>query len=166
VVKDTTLESVTRLRDLIRDVVFEQASADAPPLKLTSEHVRPTLERNFEQTEKTRVSRDVALVASQFEAMAPQDLLTRLSELHGVPAELLTRQVEVLRDVIAHIDDVPRSYRNIMDRADDIQRASLWLLTGANTQAEFRRFFGTERFMQPTKSVAWAFYNRVFKRER
>ena len=60
---------------------------------------------------------------------------------------------------------MPRSYRNILDRAEDIQRAGLWLMTGARTQAEFRRHFGEERYMRPTKSVAWAFYNRVFKRD-
>ena len=60
---------------------------------------------------------------------------------------------------------VPRSYRNIMTKAEDVQRAAMWLLTQASTQADFRRYFGEEGFMRPTKSVAWAFYNRVFQRE-
>ena len=40
-------------------------------------------------------------------------------------------------------------------------RSALWVLSIAKTQAEFRRFLA--RAMRPT-SVAWAFYNRVFKR--
>lgn len=91
-------------------------------------------------------------------------MLESIATTHGLPAELVQRQADILRDVIGYIDDVPRSYRNIMDRSEDVMRAALWVLSGAKTQAEFRRFFGGERFMRPTKSVAWAFYNRVFKR--
>ena len=107
----------------------------------------------------------MALLDSAFEALERPDTAARLAEIHGVPQEVLERQAEILRVAIDTLEDLPKSYRNIMDRVDDIQRASLWLLSGAETQAEFRRFFGTERFMQPTKSVAWAFFNRVFKRD-
>ncbi|MCC6621849.1 MAG: hypothetical protein IT385_11375 [Deltaproteobacteria bacterium] len=87
-----------------------------------------------------------------------------LSDLHGVPPELLVRQVELMRQIAASIEGRPRSYRNVSDKIEDVQRASLWLMSGATTQAGFRRFFGTEGFMRPTKSVAWDFFNRVFKR--
>ena len=93
-----------------------------------------------------------------------EEQLVRLAELHQVPVELLRRQVELLRDVIRSIDGVPKSYRNIVDKADDVQRGALWILSGATTQAGFRRFFGPEGFMRPTKSVAWDFFNRVWKR--
>lgn len=162
VVEQTNLSSVRRLRDIVRDLVFEVAGTGTElPLKLTSELVRPHLEAHYGQTEAARLERQEALIASQFD----QQLSARLADTHGVSVELMERQAAILNEIISTIDDVPTSYRNIMDRAEDVQRAALWLMTGANTQAEFRKHFGEERFMRPTKSVAWAFYNRVFKRD-
>lgn len=167
-VRETSLASVRRLRDVVRDVVFEALADGELPLKLMSEHVRPYLERTFGQTEEARRRHDAALVASQFEApelKGQATLIQQLADVHGVPVELLRREVEVLREVVESVHGVPRSYRNIMTKAEDVQRAAMWLLTQASTQADFRRYFGEEGFMRPTKSVAWAFYNRVFQRE-
>ena len=163
-IQDTGVGSVRRLRGIVRDLVFEASLADELPLKLTSHDVRPYLEGQFGQTQAEREERQAELVASQFDALVEQSMLESIAMTHGLPAELVQRQADILRDVIGYIDDVPRSYRNIMDRSEDMMRAALWVLSGAKTQAEFRRFFGEERFMRPTKSVAWAFYNRVFKR--
>lgn len=169
-IRETSLVSVRRLRDIVRDVVFEALAEGELPMKLTSDHVRPYLERTFGQTEESRRRHDVALIASQFEAPELSDpqtatLMAQLAELHGVSSDLMRREVEVLREIVESVQGVPRSYRNIMTKAEDIQRAAMWLLTGASTQADFRRYFGEEGFMRPTKSVAWAFYNRVFQRE-
>ncbi|MCC6623740.1 MAG: hypothetical protein IT385_20950 [Deltaproteobacteria bacterium] len=168
VVKETGLASVRKMRDIVRDIVFETIAEGDLPLKLTSEHVRPYLERCFGQTEDARRKRDAALIASQFEApevTGSKSLIAQLAQTHGVSAELIQREVEVLRELVDSIDGVPKSYRNIMTKAEDIQRAAMWVLTGASTQADFRRYFGEEGFMRPTKSVAWAFYNRVFQRD-
>jgi len=165
VVQETGLGSVRKLQDIVRDVMFEVLATGEIPLKITSDHVRPYLEREFAQTDERRGARQSALIDSQFDNMVQRSLIERLAETHGLPADLLTRQAELMEEIIGYIDDVPRSYRNIVDRAEDVQRAALWIVSGATTQAEFRRFFGEERFMRPTKSVAWAFYNRVFKRE-
>ena len=164
-IRETGLASVRRLRDVVRDLVFDALAVGEPPLKLTSEQVRGYLVEHFGQTAEDREERDAALIASRFESLVDQTLLERLSRVHGVPRELLEQQATLIREIVGYVDDVPRSYRNIMDRTDDLMRASLWLMTGATTQAEFRRYFGEERFMRPTKSVAWAFYNRVFKRD-
>ncbi len=164
-VRETSISSVATLRDIVRDCVFEAAASGALPDRLTSEGVRSVLEARYGQAPADRVERDIALLDSAFEALELPETSARLAEIHGVPPEVLERQAEILRVAIDTLEDLPKSYRNIMDRVDDIQRASLWLLSGAETQAEFRRFFGTERFMQPTKSVAWAFFNRVFKRD-
>ncbi|MDP6944156.1 MAG: hypothetical protein QF464_08410, partial [Myxococcota bacterium] len=165
-IQDTGVGSVRRLRDIVRDLVFEAAGEeDEAPLKLTSDLVRPYLESHLGQTANEREAHQAELVASQFDALVESTMLDRIGTLHGIPAELISRQAEVIREIIGYIDDVPRSYRNIMDRSDDVMRSALWVLSGATTQAEFRRFFGDERFMRPTKSVAWAFYNRVFKRD-
>jgi len=164
-IQDTGVGSVRRLRDIVRDLVFEAAAAGDVPLKLTSDFVRPYLESHLGQTESVREARQAELVASQFDALVESSTVERIAALHDIPAELVNRQAEIIREVIGYIDDVPRSYRNIMDRSEDVMRSALWVLSGATTQAEFRRFFGDERFMRPTKSVAWAFYNRVFKRD-
>lgn len=164
-VQDAGLKSVAVLRDIVRDCVYEGAAQGDLPELLTSESVRTVLEARYGQSSDERLSRDAALIESAFAALASPALVERLAQVHGVSPEVLERQAEVLRVAIDTLDGLPKSYRNIMDRVDDIQRASLWLLSGAETQAEFRRFFGGERFMQPTKSVAWAFFNRVFKRD-
>lgn len=165
IVQDTNLASVRRLRDIVRDLVFENLAIGPLPLKLTTDHVRPYLERSFGQTEAQRVQRDGELMASQFDAVVERSMLEQLAGTHEVPEELLIRQAQLLSEMVGKIGDVPKSYRNIMTKAEDIHRAALWLMTGATTQAEFRRHFGDEGFMRPTKSVAWAFYNRVFKRD-
>ncbi len=164
-VRETGLASVRKLQDIVRDVLFEVLAAGEVPLKITSGHVRPYLEREFAQTEVRRSARQAALISSQFDDLVQRSLIERLAQTHSVPADLLRRQAALIEETIGYIDDKPRSYRNIMDRTEDIQRAALWVVSGAKTQAEFRRFFGEERFMRPTKSVAWALYNRVFKRE-
>ncbi len=165
-IRESGLESVRRVRDIVRDVVFELAADGELPVKITSEQVRPWLERNLGQTAARRTLHEASLVASQFEALAPpSELIVQLAALHGVSAEVLRDEVRVLSRVLDGIHDVPRSYRNMLGKAEDIQRAALWVLTGAQSQADFRRFFGEEGFMRPTKSVAWAFYNRVFLRD-
>ncbi len=165
-IREAGLESVRRMRDIVRELVFELAADGPLPLKITSEIVRPWLERNLGQTEARRISREAALVASQLEASSVDaSLVEQLAALHGVPAEVLRAEVDVLARVVDGMRDMPRSYRNILAKAEDVQRAALWLLTGAHSQADFRRHFGAEGFMRPTKSVAWAFYNRVFLRD-
>lgn len=165
VVQETSLASVRQLRDLIRDVVYEALAEGPLPLKLTSELVRPVLERAHGSIAARRRAVDAALVEHRFDDLTRRNLAARLADAHGVPEELLRRQAAIIEEVIGAIDGVPQSYRNILDKAEDVERAALWLVSGASTQAEFRRFFGDERFMRPTKSVAWAFYNRVFKRD-
>ena len=164
-VQEASLKSVTVLRAIVRDCVYEAAALGELPELLTSASVRPVLEARYGQTSDQREAREAALIESAFEGLSRPGLVDRLAEIHGVSPEVLQRQAEVLRASIDTLEGLPKSYRNIMDRMDDIQRASLWLLSDADTQAEFRRFFGSERFMQPTKSVAWAFFNRVFKRD-
>ena len=165
VVQETSLASVRQLRDLVRDVVYEALAQGPLPLKLTSELVQPVLERAHGSIAARRRAVDAELVESRFDDLTRRSLAARLAEIHGVPEDLLRRQAAIVEEVIGAVDGVPRSYRNILDKAEDIERAALWLVSGATTQAEFRRFFGDERFMRPTKSVAWAFYNRVFKRD-
>ena len=165
VVQETNLKSVRRLRDIVRDLVFEALAEGPLPLKLTSENVRPYLERSFGQTAEDRAVRDAALVASQFDAVSGRPLIELLAETHEVSEDLLLRQAQVLAEIVTTVEGVPKSYRNIMTKVEDVQRAAMWLMTSATTQADFRRYFGDEGFMRPTKSVAWAFYNRVFKRD-
>jgi len=168
VIRELNLESVRRVRDIVRDIVFGMKAHGDMPLKLTSDNVRPYLEATFGQTDAARRNHEAALVESQFgdhELNRDHPLLEQLAEIHGVPVEILRHEVEVLSKIVGTIEGVPKRYRNIMAKSEDVQRAAMWLLTGATTQADFRRFFGDEGFMRPTKSVAWAFYNRVFQRD-
>jgi transcriptional regulator with AAA-type ATPase domain len=159
------LESVRQLRVVVRDIVFAALALPDIPLKIKSDQVRPYLEERYGQTDALREARDAESIGSRFDELLDRTLLEQLSEIHGIPVNLMQRQAELVSELTSYLDDAPRSYRNILDRAEDIQRAGLWLMTGARTQAEFRRYFGEERYMRPTKSVAWAFYNRVFKRD-
>jgi hypothetical protein len=88
-----------------------------------------------------------------------------LAAIHGVPAELLVRQAALISELTASMNGTPRSFRNIMDRSDVVRRIGLWLAMGVHGQSDFRRAFGRQRFMQPSKSSAWAFFNTVFKRD-
>jgi hypothetical protein len=133
------IASVAVATQLVRDAVFGASAAESG-----SDAAAP--------------APSVALPA---EAMARAE---HLAALHDVPVEVLLAQARVLAGVIDGLDDIPRSYTNILDRTEDVKRAALWLLSDAESQAAFRRWFGDDAFMQPSKSAAWAFYNRVFKR--
>lgn len=152
------IEAVGELRHLVRDVVFDAFARHGRPLPLAPADVARAL------------GKDVSRHSTPDAAFEPPadidpDMLARLANTHGIPAHVLAQQVVVLREVIARLDDAPRSYANILERAEDIKRAALWLWAGADSQASFRKAFGEQRHMQPSKSVSWAFYNRVFKRE-
>lgn len=164
-ITDQRLSSVRALRAGVRDIVFRVLARDEIPLKIVQMDVKEFLAERYAPIAESRGKADAALVGSRFDSLLDATLLNQLSELHAIPPDLLARQAKVVAEIMTYIDDVPASYRNVLNRAEDIQRAGLWLMSGARTQAEFRRFFGEERFMRPTKSVAWAFYNRVFKRE-
>ena len=166
-VQDTSVKGIHILRDAVSACLFDVAAQGPLPSKLTSALVRPVLALRFEMPTTSTEERDEALLESAFDAIDVRSstMVSRLSKIHGIPEHILEKQAEVLRAAMDSMDGLPRSYRNIMDRGDDVLRASLWLISEAETQAEFRRFFGEERFMRPTKSVAWAFFNRVFKRD-
>ena len=46
-IRDVQLASVRKMRDLMRDLVYEVAASGESPLKLTSDAVRPLLEEGF-----------------------------------------------------------------------------------------------------------------------
>ena len=148
-VRKNEIASVGVLREVVRDLVFDAlADGGACPADAIS---RLLGERGW----KVRAV-----------APAPDvdtDLLARLAELHGVSEDTLLMQMQVIADVMSSIDSVPRSYTNVMRQAEEVKRAGLWLLTAAGSQAEFRRWFGDEEFMRPSKSGAWSLYHQVFK---
>lgn len=160
-VREARIESVDRLRDLVRDVVFGAFASPEPQQALAAGAVRAQLER-LEPSEPTiweTGDEDLGLDLDPGQ-------LDELAEIHGVSPAVLARQVAICRALAETLPaDVPKSFRNLMDRTDVIRRVGLWIASGAACQAEFRRSFGEERFMQPSKSSAWAFYNTVFKRD-
>jgi hypothetical protein len=58
--------------------------------------------------------------------------------------------------------DRPRSYRNVVERTNRLAKVALWLVSGAKSQAEFRKFFGKLEAEMPTKSVAHQIFYEVF----
>ncbi len=152
------IESVGELRHLVRDVVFDTFAGRGGPGVLVVEDVAQALGSGHGAGQADATPYEVP-------AAVDADTLRRLAVIHSVPERVLAQQVTVLQQVIAGLDDAPRSYTNILERAEDIKRVALWLWAGADSQADFRKAFGPQRHMQPSKSVSWAFYNRVFKRE-
>lgn len=142
--RKSELTSIGTLREVVRDLVFDAWAEDG-------------------EVDALLALRGWVAPQRPPAPAVDQGLLGHLAELHGVPQETLRQQMQVVSDVMAHIGDVPPSYTNVMKRAEDIKRAGLWLLTAAESQAAFRRWFGDEDFMRPSKSGAWALYHQVFK---
>ncbi len=146
--RKTRVESIGALRELVRDLVFDALAEDDD----ADRGVMRLLAR-----------RGWTAPTSVPEPDVDAFLLERLAGVHGVGEETLLAQMRVIADLMETLGDLPCSYTNVMRRAEDIKRAGLWLLTGASSQAEFRRWFGEEDFMRPSKSGAWALYHQVFR---
>ena len=64
------VQSGCRLRRTVRDLVAETAASSSEPLKITSAHVRPYLERHFGQSRAERDAYVLAWIDRQFEDLA------------------------------------------------------------------------------------------------
>ena len=73
--------------------------------------------------------------------------------------------MRAVRGLIDEMDDRTRNYRNIVDRTNRLSKVALWLVSGAKSQADFRRFFGKLDREMPTKSVAHQVYYEVHPKE-
>lgn len=156
--------SVRRLRELIRDMVF-MAAADGLGDALESEHVVGTLERELAFTEEHREAQDRQELEEDLELLVSQQILERLTRHHGVSTKALGQWVRAMHALINDMDDRPRTYRNVVERTQRLSKVALWLVSGAKSQAEFRRYFGELQGHMPTKSVAHQIFHDVFPKD-
>ena len=157
--------SVRRMRALVRDIVF-CAAADASPEAIESDMVHPFLSEAFSYGPHDKQLQDVHELEHEFDAAVGSARLQELAERHGISPEALRRLCQVLEEIIGGINDRPRSYRNVVERTQKLTKVALWLVSGARSQAEFRRFFGDKAADMPTKSVAHQVFYEVFPKLR
>ena len=156
--------SVRRLRELVRNIVFT-AAADQLPDALESDLVAPFLEEELAFHPEDRDVLDLEELADEFEMVVGRARLREIAEQHHVSLRALNALSRAVQTVIDEMHDRPRSYRNVTERTQRLAKVALWLVSGANTQAEFRRYFGSRDADMPTKSVAHQLYHEIFKKE-
>ncbi len=157
--------SVRRLREMVRDAVF--AAGEPAPEKLESAAFEKVL-RDFYGADPLaeRGSWDREDLEERFDLAVEAQVVRHIAGLHGIPETTLLKLTRVLRELRDSLNTgenaVPNSYRNLMARTSLATKAALWVLTGANNQSEFRKFFGSKNHEMPPKSVAWQLYHDVF----
>lgn len=156
--------SVRRLRELVRDAVFElQGEA---PVALESQAFAKALRSFYGTGIENREKWDLQDIDDRFDLAVEAQTVARIAELHGLPETSLLKLARVLRELHGSLgtgaNAMPSSYRNLMARTSLATKAALWLLSGARNQSEFRRFFGTNSFEMPPKSVAWQIFHDLF----
>jgi len=156
-------ESVRRLREFVRDLVF---GLEQPVDALESSSIAPHLMSFFQLEALDRDRWDREAIDDRFDRTVERRTAEQLAALHGVPEQTLLKLTEILREVYDSLPGgskpVPGSYRNLVARMNLATKAALWLMSGARNQAEFRRFFGTKPYEMPPKSVAWQIYHELF----
>jgi DNA-binding NtrC family response regulator len=156
-------ESVRRLREMVRDLVFGMSE---PVEAIESSVLRPHLEAFFDLETIDRDRWDREAIDAGFDQAVERRTAERLAALHGVPEHTLVKLAQIMREVYDALPEganpVPGSYRNLVSRMNLATKAALWLMSGARNQAEFRRFFGSRSFEMPPKSVAWQIYHELF----
>ncbi len=153
--------SVRRLREVMRNVVF-QAAADQLPEALESELLAPILQRELAFSLADRGRQDAAEIESEFDLLVGRAHLREIATTHHISLRALNNLCRAVTQLIDEMEDKPRSYRNVVERTHRLAKVALWLVSGARTQAEFRKFFGAAEHEMPTKSVAHQVYYEVF----
>ncbi len=156
--------SVRRLREIIRDAVF-LAAADSLPEAIDSEFLLPVLQRELAFSPEDRDAQDAREIEAEFDLAVGMARLHEISRHHSVSQRTLTSLCRALQALIDEMDGDARTYRNIVDRTSRLSKVALWLVSGARTQAEFRRFFGSKDAHMPTKSVAHQVFHDVFAKD-
>ncbi|MBI3179712.1 MAG: hypothetical protein HYZ27_08620 [Deltaproteobacteria bacterium] len=109
-----------------------------------------------------RSKQDVAEVESEFDMLVGRARLREIATTHHISLRALNNLCRAVTQLIDEMGDRPRSYRNVVERTHRLAKVALWLVSGARTQAEFRKYFGAAEREMPTKSVAHQIYYEVF----
>ncbi|MEE8410291.1 MAG: sigma 54-interacting transcriptional regulator [Myxococcota bacterium] len=156
--------SVRRLREIVRNAVF-MAAADELPEALESDVILPVLETELAFSQSDRDLQDIEELHREFDILVGKARLREIADEHNVSLRALNNFCRALHTLIDDMHDKPRSYRNVVERTSRLSKVALWLVSGAETQAEFRKFFGKLDAEMPTKSVAHQIYHEVFRSE-
>jgi DNA-binding NtrC family response regulator len=156
--------SVRRLREIIRNSVFD-AAADGECDAVESDFLRASLEAEFGFNDAVAESEDIRELDEEFDLLLARHQLADLSARHAISKRALQRWCTAIKASLDEMGDTPKSYRNVVDRTSRLAKIALWLVSGAETQADFRRFFGALDGDMPTKSVAHQVYYEVFPKE-
>lgn len=157
--------SIRRLREVIRDAVFSAVVEDLPEA-LDSDWMLPILEREFRFSQVDRGLQDVDELEQEFDMLVARTQLREIAAHHHVSSKSLNKLVAAVHSLINDLDTPNRTYRNITERTHRLSKVALWLVSGAETQAQFRKYFGKHNAEMPTKSVAHQIYYEVFPQER
>lgn len=156
--------SVRRLREIVRDAVF-LAAADQLPDALESDQLRPLLAREFGFDDATAEAEDVRELTEEFGLLVAREELRALAARHAISEKVVDRWASALHSLIEDMDGDTRSYRSVIERMHRLNKVALWLVSGAKSQAQFRRWFGHKSGEMPTKSVAHQVYYEVFPKD-
>jgi hypothetical protein len=164
-VEQTQEVSVAKLRNVVLQVVLSAKKSECSARRIDSELTLPILGELLQFQAVQRAEADQVFIENRLEQTIDAEMLKHLSELHNIAPQTLAKLAEALTEIMSQMEGVPRSYRNIVERWTLLMRVSFWLISKAKTQAEFRKFFGAERHMIPTKSVAWQLFHDVFRKK-
>jgi hypothetical protein len=150
---------------VIRNAVFS-AAVEEMPEALDSDWMLPILEREFTFSIADRDVQDQDELDREFDMLVARTKLKEVAAHHHVSPQSLNKLVAAVHSLIDDMDNPNRTYRNITERTHRLSKVALWLVSGAETQAQFRRYFGKHNSEMPTKSVAHQIYYEVFPKER
>ncbi len=162
-VTQAKVTNVRTLRTAIREAMFQREATGAASDVLDSMALMPTLERHFAFNETSRHVHELHALRGPH---SPTEHMQSVATLHDIPAEALEELCHGVQGIINGMDEPSRSYKNIVERTNRMSKIALWLLSGAQTQAQFRRFFGSTGVTMPPKSVAHQIYHEVFPEQR
>jgi transcriptional regulator with AAA-type ATPase domain len=153
--------SVRRLREIVRNIVF-MAAADTLPEAIESDLLAPILQNELAFSLDDRDAEDVRELTSEFDVLVGLTELDAVAARHAVSPRSLAGMCRALSAILTEMPDSERSYRSLVERISRLSKIAMWLVSGAQTQADFRRFFGSAEADMPTKSVAHQVYHQVF----
>ncbi len=156
--------TVQRLKELVREALEAWLASGAEGSRIASSHLpAELLERGHGSPRERQAGADLHEMEAHCVAGALDEAMVReIAARRGLDERTLLAMCRVTEDLLEDADGNRLSYAQVTARMKEISRLSLWLVSGATSQVEFRRFFGKERWRMPTKSVAWAIYHEVF----
>lgn len=159
------IEDEAPLRDLVLRILREGLEAGGLPDRIPSEMLHDHLETTGAAPDALpalQAQRDLEELDQGLPKLVDRSLLQSLAEVHGVSQDVLTSFCSIVDTLSQDEEGNQLSYSQLVDRTRQMSRLALWLVSGAHSQVEFRRFFGDKRWQMPNKSVAWAIFHEVF----